>query len=282
MNSGVLSPTYRHRARRTVVKAVFPDSGKPPSLAQMIRDSRADQQIIKRATQEALRAWFRQSERLNIARREYRLRGPRFIDFARRIGVTDQSSAYQLVKLLNYRAKIIGKCVDDAEAAAKRGEVYRYPGWETALSWFYRSKNLRSVRTPSGRYWLTPTAVYRKLDVEFHFDFDPCPYPLPRGFNSLAMEWGQRNFVNPPFRRDDVIGGKGVTAFIRKAISEQAKGKTSVVILPIFDYVALMLSAGAEIKLLGRVSFCDVDSNRAAPHPANIAMFVLRGKPPLG
>jgi hypothetical protein len=264
------------------VKAVFPDSGKSPSLAQMIRDSRADQLIIKRATQEALRAWFRQSERLNIARREYRLRGPRFTDFARRIGVTDQSSAYQLVKLLHYREKIISKCVDDAEAAAKRGEVYRYPGWETALGWFYRSKNLRSVRAPSGRYWLTPTAVYRKLDAEFHFDFDPCPYPLPKGFNSLAMDWGQSNFVNPPFRRDDVIGGKGLTAFIRKAISEQAQGKTSVVILPVFDYVALMLSSGAEIRLLGRVSFRDVDSGRTAPHPANIAMFVLRGKSRLG
>jgi hypothetical protein len=39
----------------------------------MIRDARADQQVIRRATQQALRAWFKQSERLNIARREYRL-----------------------------------------------------------------------------------------------------------------------------------------------------------------------------------------------------------------
>ena len=33
----------------------------------------------------------RQAERLNIARREYWQPGPRFVDFARGIGVTDQS-----------------------------------------------------------------------------------------------------------------------------------------------------------------------------------------------
>ena len=38
----------------------------------MIRDARGDQQAIKRATQQALRAWFRQSERLNIARKEHK------------------------------------------------------------------------------------------------------------------------------------------------------------------------------------------------------------------
>jgi len=64
----------------------------------MIRDARGDQQVIRQATQQALSAWFRQSERLNIARREYRLRGPRFNDFARRIGITDQTSAYYLVQ----------------------------------------------------------------------------------------------------------------------------------------------------------------------------------------
>ena len=44
----------------------FPESGKTvPTLARMIRDARADQQVIKSATQEAFLGWFRQRERLN-------------------------------------------------------------------------------------------------------------------------------------------------------------------------------------------------------------------------
>jgi hypothetical protein len=245
-----------------------------PTLGQMIRDARADQQTIKRATKDALNAWFRQSERLNIARKSHSLRGPRFVDFARRIGITDQASAYQLVKLHQYRARIIRKCAKESADAARRGEIYRYPGWETALSGFHTPGRMRR----SGRYWITPSDLYRKLDAEFGFDFDPCPYPLARGFNSLKVEWGDRNFVNPPFRKEDVTGGTGPTAFVRKAISEQQRGRTSVLLLPVFDYVTLLLEAGAEIRSLGRVPFRDVDSRRVAPHPANIACFVLRGK----
>jgi hypothetical protein len=29
------------------------------------------------------------------------------------------------------------------------------------------------------RFWLTPPDIYSKLDAEFGFDFDPCPYPRP-------------------------------------------------------------------------------------------------------
>ena len=48
-------------------------------------------------------------------------------------------------------------------------------------------------------YWLTPPELYAALDAEFHFDFDPCPYPKPDNFDGLTCEWGQRNYVNPPF-----------------------------------------------------------------------------------
>src|SRR3546814_11981679 len=41
-------------------------------------------------------------------------------------------------------------------------------------------------------YWLTPPDLYAALDAEFHFDFDPCPYPKPEGFDGLTFEWGQR------------------------------------------------------------------------------------------
>ena len=30
-------------------------------------------------------------------------------------------------------------------------------------------------------YWLTPPDLYARLNAEFDFNFDPCPYPLPEG-----------------------------------------------------------------------------------------------------
>jgi hypothetical protein len=64
-----------------------------PTLSQMVRDGRADTIQHGRRTRESLDYWFRQSERLNIARAHYGLRGTRFTDFARRIGV-DRASAF--------------------------------------------------------------------------------------------------------------------------------------------------------------------------------------------
>ena len=46
------------------------------------------------------------------------------------------------------------------------------------------------------RYWLTPPDLYARLDAEFHFDFDPCPFPRPPAFNGLWTKWGQMSYVN--------------------------------------------------------------------------------------
>ncbi|NIN21148.1 MAG: adenine methyltransferase, partial [Candidatus Aminicenantes bacterium] len=67
--------------------------------------------------------------------------------------------------------------------------------------------------------WKTPKAVYQTLDAEFNFDFDPCP-PNPK-FNGLVCEWGQCNFVNPPY-------GREIKAWVNKGIEEHKKGKTVV------------------------------------------------------
>ena len=44
-------------------------------------------------------------------------------------------------------------------------------------------------------YWLTPPDLYAQLDAEFHFDFDPCPYPKPADFDGLTCEWGNSFYV---------------------------------------------------------------------------------------
>jgi hypothetical protein len=86
------------------------------------------------------------------------------------------------------------------------------------------------------KYWLAPPDIYAKLDEEFPFDFDPCPYPLPEGFNGLDMEWGQSSYVNPPFRLRDSVDGRGPTAFARKAIEGNKKGETVVLMIPVQSY----------------------------------------------
>lgn len=126
------------------------------------------------------------------------------------------------------------------------------------------------------RYWLIPPEIYEPLDQEFKFTFDPCPFPFQK--DGIEIDWGDVNWVNPPFRKKDSINGHGPTAFVRKAIEEQKKGKTSVMIMPVQSYVNMLLEAGAELRPVGRVRWIDANSGRRVPSPSTNALFVLRGR----
>lgn len=131
------------------------------------------------------------------------------------------------------------------------------------------------------RYWLTPPDLHARLEAEFGpFDFDPCPHPVPQGFNGLHVPWGRMNYVNPPFRRHDGVDGQGPTAFFHKAIYEhQTHGRGSVVVAPVQSYVMHMAAAGAEIRSLGRVRWLEADTREPMPGPSPICAFILRPKP---
>ena len=71
----------------------------------------------------------------------------------------------------------------------------------------------------------TPTWFMKILDDYFHFDLDPCPENWDKSFDGLEIDWKNKNYVNPPYAYKK--------AWIIKAINEQAKGKLSVLFLPV-------------------------------------------------
>ena len=128
------------------------------------------------------------------------------------------------------------------------------------------------------KHWLTPPDLYNSLFKEFQFDFDPSPYPRPANFNGLEINWGKMNYVNPLFLIRDCDNKKsGPTAFVRKAISEQAKGKSSFLTLPSHSYLNLLLEAGAIPRSLGRVKWLDCETKEPMKSPNTVTGFFLPG-----
>ena len=121
-------------------------------------------------------------------------------------------------------------------------------------------------------YWLIPPEIFKDLDREFNFTFDPCPYPRIR--DGLNIPWGDMNWVNPPFKKED----GGPTAFVRKAIEESKRGKSSFLTLPTQSYVNLLLEAGAIPRSLGRIKWLEVETKEPQKGPSPITGFYLPGK----
>ena len=124
--------------------------------------------------------------------------------------------------------------------------------------------------------WATPKELYDQLHEEFKFDFDPCP--LYADFDGLEINWGGRNFVNPPYSR------KLKDAFVKKAIEETNKNKLCVMLLPVSTSTVLFhdyIQPNAnEIRFLrGRVKFVGINtfgeevSNKAGMHDSMIVVF---------
>lgn len=137
-------------------------------------------------------------------------------------------------------------------------------------------------------YWLTPPELYEKLNAEFQFDFDPCPFPKPDDFDGLTCEWGQSNYVNPPFGSIIHQGRKkGPTAWVRKCIEEWQKGKRVVLVYPIDKWVLMLIKAivgeYGEIRNLGDVRWVATeDGSTGKGTGRHIAMFILNPVPAHG
>lgn len=147
-----------------------------------------------------------------------------------------------------------------------------------------RNKFHRGNGDDGKHYWLTPPELYARLDAEFRFDFDPCPHPLPVGFDGLTCEWGRSNYVNPPFGSIIHEGKKkGPTAWVRKAIIEHQKGKTVVLVYPVDKWVLMLmkeiLGEHTQVRNLGDVRWLAIeDASQGKGTGRHIACFVLEGK----
>ena len=126
-------------------------------------------------------------------------------------------------------------------------------------------------------YWLTPPDLMAALKAEFGFDFDPCPFPKPDGFDGLTCDWGASSYVNPPFGSIVHQGKKkGPTAWARKAIAENQKGKRVVLVYPIDKWVLMLLAAGAQVRNLGDVKWCATeDGSQGKGTGRHVAAFIL-------
>ena len=127
-------------------------------------------------------------------------------------------------------------------------------------------------------YWLTPPNLYKELNKEFNFDFDPAPHPLPYNFDGLTCEWGKSNYVNPPFGSIIHQGKKkGATAWVRKAIEEYKKGKDVVLVYPIDKWILMLIKENAKIINLGDVKWLSTEDKKPGKGTGrHIACFVLK------
>lgn len=129
--------------------------------------------------------------------------------------------------------------------------------------------------------WATPKDVYDRLNAEFDFDFDPCPLcetEISPDKDGLLIEWGRRNFINPPYSR------KLKEAFVLKAIEQSKNGKLCVMLLPVSTSTKLfhdhIQPNAKEIRFVrGRIRFTGTNTkgefvtDKAPMHDSMIVIF---------
>jgi site-specific DNA-methyltransferase (adenine-specific) len=120
---------------------------------------------------------------------------------------------------------------------------------------------MKNRNLPINDNWATPESLYKDLNDEFHFDFDPCPLNHDISlWDGLKIDWGKSNFINPPYSR------KLKEAFVLKALFESKKNKVCVLLLPVSTSTSLfhdIIKPNAkEIRFLrGRVKFTGMGKN---------------------
>jgi site-specific DNA-methyltransferase (adenine-specific) len=120
---------------------------------------------------------------------------------------------------------------------------------------------MKKIHINNDDNYATPPDLYDELNKEFNFDFDPCPYNEGEILvDGLKIEWGVCNFVNPPYSQ------KLKEEFVKKAIEQMKKGKTSVFLIPVSTSTKLfhdhIKPNAKEIRFVkGRIKFGKIDKD---------------------
>lgn len=120
----------------------------------------------------------------------------------------------------------------------------------------------RALFSSASEHWATPGHLYKELDKEFHFNFDPCPLG---GEGGLIADWrGKRVYCNPPY-------GRGIKKWLEKRHGTQV----CVYLLPARTDTKWWHNDAMkadEIRFLqGRLKFGD--SKNSAPFPSVVLVF---------
>lgn len=128
------------------------------------------------------------------------------------------------------------------------------------------NKELQGTRDSDN--YATPKKFYDKINNEFNFNYDPCPYKSD--FDGLHENWNGNIYVNPPY--------SGIEPFIKKGIEEIQKGnaKKCVYLIPIRSdtkyWSDLIMNYACEIRFVkGRLNFNE--SKSPAPFPCVLVIF---------
>jgi phage N-6-adenine-methyltransferase len=128
----------------------------------------------------------------------------------------------------------------------------------------------------SGAEHTTPNDLYEPLQKEFHFTLDvaatcgnsKCSKFITVKQNALQSAWHGTCWLNPPY-------GRGLDKWMRKCVDEQARGVTTVALIPArtnttwFHEIAL---PHAEVRFVrGRPKFNNADVG--LPWPLLILIF---------
>lgn len=133
-----------------------------------------------------------------------------------------------------------------------------------------------SMFTSISDHWRTPTSLYKKLDQEFGFNFDPCPFNEKPEFDGLRTEWGTSTFCNPPY--------SDWQDWVKKGHEESCKGKLVVFLVASRTdtkvFHDIIIPYATEIRFLrGRLKFIGQKGTaRSAPFPSAIIIFDGRKK----